>query len=65
MSFYSGKSDPYCFITVVKSEHVNKINSDKHNMLKINETKKLGLKIEKSGVISKTLNPTWNEEFEL
>ncbi|XP_065899170.1 BAI1-associated protein 3-like isoform X2 [Dysidea avara] len=61
----NGKSDPYCLITVVKSEHVDMISSDKHDVVKINETKQLGLKIEKSHVIPMTLNPTWNQEFEL
>jgi len=41
------------------------ISSAKHNVVKIDEMKHLGLKIEKSHVIPKTLNPTWNQEFEL
>jgi len=61
----AGKSDPYCFITIVKYEDVDMISSAKHNVVKIDETKQLGLKIEKSHVIPKTLNPTWNQEFEL
>jgi len=56
-------SDPYCFITIVKSEHVDMISSAKPDVVKINETKQLGLKIEKSKVIPETLNPTWNQEF--
>ena len=61
----SGKSDPYCLITIVKSNHVDMISSAKHNVVKINETQRLGLKIEKSKVIPKTLNPIWNQQFEL
>ena len=61
----SGKSDPYCFITIVKSEDVDMISSAKLDVVKINEAKQLGLKIVKSKVIPKTLNPTWNQEFEL
>ena len=60
---YLGKSDPYCFITIVKSEHVDMISSDKHNVVKINETKRLGLKIEKSLIIPKTRNPAWNHPY--
>jgi len=60
---YSGKSDPYCFITIVKSEHVDMISSAKPDVVKINETKHLGLKIEKSLIIPKTLNPTWNQPY--
>ena len=41
------------------------ISSAKHDVVKINETKQLGLKIEKSTVIPKTLDPIWNQEFEL
>jgi len=61
----TGKSDPYCFITIVKSEHVDMISSARPNVVKINDTKELGMKIEKSHVIPKTLNPEWNQEFEL
>ena len=60
-----GKSDPYCFITVVKSEHVKLISSKSATVEKINDTKRLGLNIKKSRVMPKTLNPRWNEEFEL
>jgi len=62
---FSGKSDPYCFITIVKCEHVDMISSAKHNVVKINETKQLGLTIAKSEVITDTLNPTWNQRFVL
>ena len=63
--WYLGKSDPYCFITIVKSEHVDMIRSAKHDVVKINEKKQLGLKIERSKVIPNTLDPTWNQEFVL
>ena len=63
--YYSGKSDPYCFITIVKSKDVDMITSAKHNVAKINKSKRLGLKVEQSEIIPKTLNPTWNQEFEL
>ncbi|XP_065899174.1 BAI1-associated protein 3-like [Dysidea avara] len=49
----SDKSDPYCFITIIKSEHVDMISSDKHDVVKINETKHLGLKIEQCKVSQK------------
>ena len=62
---YSDKSDPYCFITIVKPEHVDMITSSKHDLVKINQKKRLGLNIEQSEVIPETLNPTWNEEFVL
>jgi len=62
---YLGKSDPYCFITIVTSEHFDMISSAKSDVEKINETKQLGLNIEKSDVAPKTLDPIWNQEFEL
>ncbi|XP_065899181.1 BAI1-associated protein 3-like isoform X3 [Dysidea avara] len=58
-----GKSDPYCFITIVKSEHVDMFSSAKPDVVNINEIKQLGLCIAKSRVIPKTLCPTWNQEF--
>ena len=60
--FSTGKSDPYCFITIVKSEHVDMISSAKPDVVKINETKHLGLKIEQCRVSQK---PTWNQDFML
>ena len=64
MIFFNSKakSNYYCFITIVKSEHVDMIRSAKHDVVKINETKHLGLKIEQIKVSQK---PTWNQEFVL
>ena len=56
----AGKSDYYCFITIVKPEHFNMISTAKHDVVKINEAKHLGLKIEQCKVSQK---PTWNQDF--
>ncbi|XP_065899176.1 BAI1-associated protein 3-like isoform X2 [Dysidea avara] len=56
----TGKGNHYCFITIVKSEHVDMITSAKPDVVKINDTKHLGLKIEQCSVSQK---PTWNQGF--
>lgn len=60
-----GLSDPYCYISVIKAEHLEMVTNSKHNLEQISKSKKLGLAIKKSEVIPKTLNPTWNQSFEL
>ena len=60
-----GLSDPYCYISVIKAEHLQMISHSKHNLEEISKSKKLGLAIKKSEVIPKSLNPTWNQSFEL
>ena len=60
-----GLSDPYCFITVIKADHLEMITRSKHNLEEISKSKKLGLAIKMSKIIPKSLNPTWNQSFEL
>ena len=62
---HTGKSDPYCYISVIKREHVDMITSAKPNLVNINESKHLNLNVRKSHTQDRTLTPVWNESFQL
>ena len=62
---HTGKSDPYCYISIVKAEQIDMITASKPNLINLNDTKGLKLRIHKSQTQERTLSPIWNESFQL
>ena len=60
-----GTSNPYCVIGLIKKEHEDMVASARDNLVDLHQRNKLDLKSVKSGTVRNTVNPTWNENFEL
>jgi len=61
----AGTSNPYCIVGLIKKDQQNMVASARHNLVEIFQLKGLELESEQSKVVNDTINPTWNEQFEL
>ena len=59
-----GKSDPYCLIGILDKEHIES-KAVRNQNLQDWEEQQLISNIYRSSVKEKTLDPEWNETFEL
>ena len=59
-----GKSDPYCLIGILDKEHIESKVVRNHNLQHWHEQQLIS-KIYRSSVKEETLDPEWNETFEL
>ena len=63
--YYLGTSNPYCTIGLINKKHQDMVASARHNLIDLCRLKGLNLESEQSKSVSNTVNPSWNEEFEL
>ena len=63
-SIVSGKSDPYCLISILDMEHIDS-NIVRHHNLQDWHEQQLISNMYRSSVNDDTLDPEWNETFEL
>lgn len=65
IAFCLGTSDPYCVVGLIKKEHQDIVASARDNLVDFCCQKGLDLESAQSKTIDNTINPNWNEEFEL
>ena len=67
MHFSEGTSDPYCTIGIIKEENKGMLMMAAASMKEFYITKKYlnQLNCQNSSVAHNTINPIWNEQFEL
>jgi BAI1-associated protein 3 len=61
----NGLSDPYCLMCVLGKEHIDSKLIRNHNMAEWMEQKIIDGEIARTTVKEKTLNPIWDETFEI
>jgi len=64
-AFSLGTSNPYCVIGLIEKQHQEMVASSKHNLVDLYQLKGLGLQSKQSEVVENTVDPHWNEDFEL
>jgi len=62
---HTGTSNPYCIVGLIKEDQEDMLASARHSVVEVFQLKGLELESEQSEVINDTINPTWNEYFEL